>query len=53
MCYMLILPVFGCCQRSEVICQLAELLTEKKEEILAANKMDIDLAVNAGNGGPC
>ncbi|XP_029383565.1 delta-1-pyrroline-5-carboxylate synthase isoform X3 [Echeneis naucrates] len=35
-------------QRSEIICHLADLLTEKKDEILAANKMDTDLAVNAG-----
>ncbi|XP_034564379.1 delta-1-pyrroline-5-carboxylate synthase isoform X5 [Notolabrus celidotus] len=35
-------------QRGEIICHLAELLTEKKDEILAANKMDMDLAVNAG-----
>uniref|UniRef100_A0A674M9Q6 Aldehyde dehydrogenase 18 family, member A1 n=1 Tax=Takifugu rubripes TaxID=31033 RepID=A0A674M9Q6_TAKRU len=34
-------------QRGEIICQLAELLTERKEEILAANKMDMDLAINA------
>ncbi|KAM4715374.1 LOW QUALITY PROTEIN: delta-1-pyrroline-5-carboxylate synthase [Anableps anableps] len=27
-------------QRSEIICHLAELLTERKDEILAANKMD-------------
>lgn len=42
--------LFGwlCCQRSEIICHLAELLTERKEEILAANKMDMDLAVNTG-----
>uniref|UniRef100_A0A673A356 Delta-1-pyrroline-5-carboxylate synthase n=1 Tax=Sphaeramia orbicularis TaxID=375764 RepID=A0A673A356_9TELE len=38
--------------RSEIICQLAELLTEKKEEILAANKMDMDLAVSAGHLPP-
>ncbi|XP_074520010.1 delta-1-pyrroline-5-carboxylate synthase isoform X1 [Halichoeres trimaculatus] len=36
-------------QRSEVICHLAELLTERKEEIMAANKLDMDLAVNAGH----
>ncbi|XP_041670927.1 delta-1-pyrroline-5-carboxylate synthase isoform X1 [Cheilinus undulatus] len=36
-------------QRSEIICNLAEMLTERKEEILAANKMDMDLAVNAGH----
>ncbi|KAM4623268.1 delta-1-pyrroline-5-carboxylate synthase isoform 2-T2 [Polymixia lowei] len=35
-------------QRSEIICHLADLLTEKKEEILAANKLDMDLAVSAG-----
>ncbi|KAG7227961.1 hypothetical protein INR49_005582 [Caranx melampygus] len=39
-------------QRSEIICHLAELLTEKKDEILAANKMDMDLAVNAGQLPP-
>uniref|UniRef100_A0A8C8MDG7 Delta-1-pyrroline-5-carboxylate synthase n=1 Tax=Oncorhynchus tshawytscha TaxID=74940 RepID=A0A8C8MDG7_ONCTS len=31
-------------QRGEIICHLANLLVEKKEEILAANKMDMDLA---------
>ncbi|XP_033975690.1 delta-1-pyrroline-5-carboxylate synthase isoform X1 [Trematomus bernacchii] len=35
-------------KRSEIICHLAELLTERQEEILAANKMDMDLAVNTG-----
>ncbi|XP_014013934.1 delta-1-pyrroline-5-carboxylate synthase isoform X2 [Salmo salar] len=35
-------------QRGEIICHLADLLVEKKEEILAANKMDMDLAVSAG-----
>uniref|UniRef100_A0A4W6BNL8 Delta-1-pyrroline-5-carboxylate synthase n=1 Tax=Lates calcarifer TaxID=8187 RepID=A0A4W6BNL8_LATCA len=39
-------------QRSEIICNLAELLTERKDEILAANKMDMDLAVNAGHLPP-
>ncbi|XP_067345222.1 delta-1-pyrroline-5-carboxylate synthase isoform X1 [Channa argus] len=39
-------------QRSEIICHLAGLLTEKKEEILAANKVDMDLAVNAGHLSP-
>ncbi|KAE8284092.1 Delta-1-pyrroline-5-carboxylate synthase [Larimichthys crocea] len=39
-------------QRSEIICHLAELLTERKEEILAANKMDMDLAANAGHLPP-
>ncbi|XP_069012404.1 delta-1-pyrroline-5-carboxylate synthase isoform X4 [Embiotoca jacksoni] len=33
-------------QRSEIICHLADLLTERKEEILAANKMDMDLAAS-------
>lgn len=35
-------------QRGEIICHLAELLTDRKEEILAANKTDMDQAVNAG-----
>ncbi|XP_031604970.2 delta-1-pyrroline-5-carboxylate synthase isoform X3 [Oreochromis aureus] len=39
-------------QRSEIICHLADLLTERKEEILAANKMDMDLAVSAGHLPP-
>ncbi|XP_075949915.1 delta-1-pyrroline-5-carboxylate synthase isoform X2 [Anarhichas minor] len=39
-------------QRSEIICKLAELLTEKKEEILTANKTDMDLAENAGHLPP-
>ncbi|KAG7507503.1 hypothetical protein JOB18_036306 [Solea senegalensis] len=39
-------------QRSEIICHLAELLTERKEAILAANKKDMDLAVNAGHLPP-
>uniref|UniRef100_A0A7N8XB78 Delta-1-pyrroline-5-carboxylate synthase n=1 Tax=Mastacembelus armatus TaxID=205130 RepID=A0A7N8XB78_9TELE len=39
-------------QRSEIICSLAEMLTEKKKEILAANKMDMDLAFNAGHLPP-
>uniref|UniRef100_A0A3P8T988 Delta-1-pyrroline-5-carboxylate synthase n=1 Tax=Amphiprion percula TaxID=161767 RepID=A0A3P8T988_AMPPE len=36
-------------QRSEIICHLADLLTERKEDILAANKTDMDLAVGAGH----
>ncbi|KAL4612991.1 delta-1-pyrroline-5-carboxylate synthase-like [Arapaima gigas] len=32
-------------QRGEIICLLADLLTEKKDQILAANKMDMDQAV--------
>ncbi|KAM9837139.1 delta-1-pyrroline-5-carboxylate synthase [Aulostomus maculatus] len=35
-------------QRSEIICRLAELLTERKDEILAANKTDLDLAASTG-----
>ncbi|XP_071266404.1 delta-1-pyrroline-5-carboxylate synthase-like isoform X1 [Salvelinus alpinus] len=35
-------------QRGAIICHLADLLVEKKEEILAANKTDMDLAANAG-----
>lgn len=51
MYYVLILLVFGwlCWQRSEIICHLAELLTERKDEILVANKMDMDLAISAGS----
>uniref|UniRef100_A0A087X8A4 Delta-1-pyrroline-5-carboxylate synthase n=1 Tax=Poecilia formosa TaxID=48698 RepID=A0A087X8A4_POEFO len=40
------------CQRSKIICHLAELLTEKKDEILAANKMDMEMAVSAGRLPP-
>lgn len=40
--------IFITFQRSEIICHLAELLTDRKEEILAANKTDMDQAVNAG-----
>lgn len=36
-------------QRSEIICHLAELLAERKDEILAANKMDMEIAVTGGN----
>uniref|UniRef100_A0A8P4GJG1 Delta-1-pyrroline-5-carboxylate synthase n=1 Tax=Dicentrarchus labrax TaxID=13489 RepID=A0A8P4GJG1_DICLA len=35
-------------QRGEIICCLAELLTEKKEEILSANKRDMELAIASG-----
>uniref|UniRef100_A0A3Q0R751 Delta-1-pyrroline-5-carboxylate synthase n=1 Tax=Amphilophus citrinellus TaxID=61819 RepID=A0A3Q0R751_AMPCI len=35
-------------QRGEIICCLAELLTEKKEEILNANKKDMELAATLG-----
>ncbi|KAM4524063.1 delta-1-pyrroline-5-carboxylate synthase [Odontesthes bonariensis] len=39
-------------QRSEIICHLADLLTERKEEILAANKIDMGVAVSAGHLPP-
>lgn len=35
-------------KRAEIICRLAELLTERREEILAANKTDMNLAINTG-----
>uniref|UniRef100_A0A8C6UDQ2 Delta-1-pyrroline-5-carboxylate synthase n=1 Tax=Neogobius melanostomus TaxID=47308 RepID=A0A8C6UDQ2_9GOBI len=35
-------------QRAEIICGLADLLTEKKEEILGANKRDMELAIASG-----
>uniref|UniRef100_A0A8C5E7F6 Delta-1-pyrroline-5-carboxylate synthase n=1 Tax=Gouania willdenowi TaxID=441366 RepID=A0A8C5E7F6_GOUWI len=35
-------------QRSEIICHLADVLTERKDEILAANKIDVDQAVVSG-----
>uniref|UniRef100_A0A3P8QUL3 Glutamate-5-semialdehyde dehydrogenase n=1 Tax=Astatotilapia calliptera TaxID=8154 RepID=A0A3P8QUL3_ASTCA len=35
-------------QRGEIICCLAELLTEKKEEILNANRKDMELATTLG-----
>lgn len=35
-------------QREEIICCLAELLTEKKNEILSANKKDMELATASG-----
>lgn len=35
-------------QRGEIICCLAELLTEKKDEILSANKRDMELATISG-----
>nr|XP_061822639.1 delta-1-pyrroline-5-carboxylate synthase-like isoform X6 [Nerophis lumbriciformis] len=35
-------------QRREIIYHLADLLVERKEEILSANKMDLELAVSAG-----
>ncbi len=36
-------------QRSDIICALADLLTERKDEILSANKKDMDHAVSTGN----
>ncbi|KAJ8264736.1 hypothetical protein GJAV_G00153390 [Gymnothorax javanicus] len=39
-------------QRSEIICCLADLLTEKKDEILDANKRDLDLALTTGRLSP-
>ncbi|XP_061693251.1 delta-1-pyrroline-5-carboxylate synthase-like [Syngnathoides biaculeatus] len=35
-------------QRGEIICSLAELLTEKKDEILSANKRDMEIATSSG-----
>ncbi|XP_061911526.1 delta-1-pyrroline-5-carboxylate synthase isoform X2 [Entelurus aequoreus] len=35
-------------QRREIIYHLADLLVERKDEILSANKMDLELAVSAG-----
>lgn len=35
-------------QRGEIICSLADLLTEKKDEILSANKRDMELATLSG-----
>lgn len=35
-------------QRGEIICCLAELLTEKKDEILSANRRDMELATASG-----
>ncbi|XP_036428540.1 delta-1-pyrroline-5-carboxylate synthase isoform X1 [Colossoma macropomum] len=39
-------------QRSEIIYTMADLLTEKKEEILSANKKDMELAINSGRMPP-
>ncbi|XP_038128561.1 delta-1-pyrroline-5-carboxylate synthase [Cyprinodon tularosa] len=36
-------------QRSEIVFHLAELLTKRKDEILAANKLDMENAVRAGH----
>ncbi|XP_059387108.1 delta-1-pyrroline-5-carboxylate synthase-like isoform X2 [Carassius carassius] len=35
-------------QRSEIICTFADLLTERKDEILSANKKDMEHAVSTG-----
>lgn len=35
-------------QRGEIICRLADLLTEKKDEILSANKRDMETAASSG-----
>ena len=35
-------------QRGEIIYYLAELLTEKKDEILSANRKDMELATESG-----
>ncbi|XP_041124525.1 delta-1-pyrroline-5-carboxylate synthase-like isoform X4 [Polyodon spathula] len=35
-------------QRAEIICHLADLLTDQREDILAANKKDLDVAVSGG-----
>ncbi|KTG04544.1 hypothetical protein cypCar_00000705 [Cyprinus carpio] len=39
-------------QRSEIICALADLLTERKDEILSANKKDMEHAVSTGRLSP-
>lgn len=39
-------------QRGEIICCLAELLTEKKDEILSANRRDMELATASGTQTP-
>lgn len=38
-------------QRSEIIYAMADLLTEKRDEILSANKKDMELAVDSGTLG--
>ncbi|MGH0166102.1 UNVERIFIED_CONTAM: hypothetical protein FKN15_050008 [Acipenser sinensis] len=35
-------------QRAEIICNLADLLTEQREDILAANKKDLEVAISGG-----
>ncbi|KAG2462319.1 P5CS synthase, partial [Polypterus senegalus] len=39
-------------QRAEIICHLADLLTDQKEEILSANKTDLEIAVGGGRLSP-
>ncbi|XP_028651622.1 delta-1-pyrroline-5-carboxylate synthase isoform X1 [Erpetoichthys calabaricus] len=39
-------------QRAEIICHLADLLTDQKEEILSANKTDMEIAVSGGRLSP-
>ncbi|XP_050980580.1 delta-1-pyrroline-5-carboxylate synthase isoform X2 [Labeo rohita] len=39
-------------QRSDIICALADLLTERKDEILSANKKDVEHAVSTGRLSP-
>uniref|UniRef100_A0A8C2E8A2 Delta-1-pyrroline-5-carboxylate synthase n=1 Tax=Cyprinus carpio TaxID=7962 RepID=A0A8C2E8A2_CYPCA len=39
-------------QRSDIICILADLLTERKDEILSANKKDMEHAVSTGRLSP-
>uniref|UniRef100_A0A673I392 Delta-1-pyrroline-5-carboxylate synthase n=1 Tax=Sinocyclocheilus rhinocerous TaxID=307959 RepID=A0A673I392_9TELE len=39
-------------QRSDIICTLADLLTERKDEILSANKKDMEHAVSTGRLSP-
>ncbi|XP_077407617.1 delta-1-pyrroline-5-carboxylate synthase isoform X3 [Vanacampus margaritifer] len=35
-------------QRSEIICHVADLLIDRKDDILSANKLDVDLALSQG-----
>ncbi|XP_059388478.1 delta-1-pyrroline-5-carboxylate synthase isoform X2 [Carassius carassius] len=39
-------------QRSDIICAFADLLTERKDEILSANKKDMEHAVSTGHLSP-
>lgn len=40
-----------CLQRAEIIYHLADLLTDQREEILQANKKDLEEAENKGSVG--